>query len=155
VVYMEMPDAASQANAEAALRKSLELAPNYKAYANLGWLYLLQRHFADAAVTTEKALAIADKDWRVWANTMSADILLKDEPKIQSTRAKTISALERYALLDSKEAVVQSMLSSFYAEDKQRNKAISHADAALALDSKDPNVLADISETYNFLGDRR
>jgi eukaryotic-like serine/threonine-protein kinase len=154
VVYMEMPDAASRANAETALRKSLELAPTHLAYANLGWLYLQERRYADSAAAIESALGIDDEDWRLWANLLVAYTWLNDENKIATTRTKAISVLERYALLDSKEAVVQSTLGSFYAEDNQREKALSHANAALALEPKNPSVLADLSETYNFLGDR-
>lgn len=154
VLYLEGSDSASQANAEVTLRKSLQIAPTYKAFANLGWLYLTQHRYAEAAEVTEEALAIDDKDWRVWANLYVAYIWLKDEPKIAFTRGKTISALERFALLDSKDATVQSMMSSFYAEDSQREKALSHLNAALALAPKDPNVLADVSETYYFLGER-
>ncbi len=155
VVYLGMHDAQAPANAEAAFRKSLSIAPSYRAHANLGWLYLAQHRYAEAAAETEKALAMDDKDWRVWANLLLAYTWLKNEPKIQATRAKTISKLEQYALLDSKEAPVQSMLSTFYGEDQQREKAISHASAALAIAPKDPDILADVSETYNFLGDRQ
>jgi serine/threonine-protein kinase len=155
VVYMEMPDANAAAAAEAAFQKSLQLAPNYQAYANLGWLYIGQKRYAEGAAATQKALDLNDKDWRVWANLLLACTWLKDEAKIRTVRTKTISALEQYALLDSKEASVQSMLSTFYGEDKLRQKAISHANAALALAPKDPGILADIAETYDYLGERR
>jgi serine/threonine-protein kinase len=150
-----MHDAQAPANAEAAFKKSLSIAPTYRAYANLGWLYLGQHRYAEAAAETEKALALDDKDWRVWANLLLDYTWLNDEPKMAAARVKTISVLERYALLDSKEAPVQSMLSTFYGEDQQREKAISHANKALAIAPKDPDILADVSETYNFLGDRR
>jgi tetratricopeptide (TPR) repeat protein len=155
VVYMELPDSKSAAAAEAAFQKSLQLAPNYQAYANLGWLYIGQKRYAEGAVATQKALDLNDKDWRVWANLLLAYTWLKDAEKIRTVRAKTISALERYALLDSKEAAVQSMLSTFYGEDKLRQKTISHANAALALAPKDPAILADVAEAYDYLGERR
>jgi eukaryotic-like serine/threonine-protein kinase len=155
VVYMEMPDPKSAAAAEAAFQKSLQLAPNYQAYANLGWLYIGQKRYAEGAAATQKALELNDKDWRVWANLLLAYTWLNDKEKIRTVRARTISSLEQYALLDSKEAAVQSMLSTFYAEDKLREKAISHANAALALAPKDPSILADVAEAYDFLGERR
>jgi serine/threonine-protein kinase len=155
VVYMEMPDSKSAAAAEAAFQKSLQLAPNYQAYANLGWLYIGQKRYAEGAAATQKALDLNDKDWRVWANLLLAYTWLNDKEKIRTVRAKTISSLEQYALLDSKEAAVQSMLSTFYGEDKLREKAISHANAALALAPKDPSILADVAEAYDFLGERR
>jgi len=50
---------------------------------------------------------------------------------------------------------VQSMLGVLYAEDKLREKAIAHADAALKLAPKDPGILADVAEIYVDLGDRK
>jgi len=155
VVYMEMTDPKSAAAAEEAFQKSLQLAPNYQAYANLGWLYIGQKRYAEGAAATQKALDLNAKDWRVWANLLLAYIWLKDEEKIRTVRAKTLSALEQYALLDSKEAGVQSMLSTFYGQDKLRQKTISHANAALALAPKDPAILADVAEAYDYLGERR
>ncbi len=155
IVYMELNDSQSTAAAEAAFQKSLQLAPNYQAYANLGWLYIAQKRYAEGAANTQKALDLNDKDWRVWANLLLAYTWLHDDEKIRVVRARTLSVLEQYALLDSKEAAVQSMLSTFYAQDKLREKTISHANAALALAPKDPAVLADVAEAYDTLGDRQ
>jgi eukaryotic-like serine/threonine-protein kinase len=155
VAYMELNDSQSNAAAEAALQKSLQLAPNYQAYANLGWLYMDEKRYADAAAATRKALELNDKDWRVWANLQLAYTWLKDNEKMRAARAKTLTLLEQYALLNSQEAPVQSMLSILYAEDKLREKALARANAALALAPKNPWVLADIAETYDDLGDRK
>jgi eukaryotic-like serine/threonine-protein kinase len=155
VEYMELKDSQSNAAAEAAFLKSIQLAPNYQAYANLGWLYVNQKRYAEAAAATRKALELNDKDWRVWANLQLAYTWLKDDEKIPPVRAKTLSLLEQYALMNSREAPVQSMLSMLYAEDKQRQEALSHANAALALAPKDPWILADVAETYYDLGERK
>src|SRR5207249_11337845 len=74
---------------------------------------------------------------------------------MRSARAKALILLEQYASVNSQEAPVQSMLSTYYAEDKLRQKALASANAALALTPKDPDVLADIAETYDDLGDRK
>ncbi len=153
--YLELNDSQSNAAAEAAFQKSIQLAPNYQAYANLGWFYVEQKRYAEAAAATGKALELNDKDWRVWANLQLAFTWLKDDEKARAARSKTLSLLEQYALLNSQEASVQSMLSTYYAEDKLREKALAHANAALALAPKDPGVLADVAETYNDLGDRK
>jgi eukaryotic-like serine/threonine-protein kinase len=155
VEYMELKDSQSNAAAEAAFLKSIQLAPNYQAYANLGWLYVNQKRYAEAAAATRKALELNDKDWRVWANLQLAYTWLKDDEKIPPVRAKTLSLLEQYALMNSREAPVQSMLSMLYAEDRQRQEALSHANAALALAPKDPWILADVAETYYDLGERK
>jgi eukaryotic-like serine/threonine-protein kinase len=149
--YISTDDAA----AEAALNKSVQLAPNYEAYSNLGWLYITQKRWADAAQSLHQALALNDKDWRVWANLLLAYQWLNDRENEQAARAKTVSLLENFATLNPQEATVQSSLSTFYAEDKLREKALAHADSALALAPKNPSVLGDLAETYEDLGDRK
>jgi eukaryotic-like serine/threonine-protein kinase len=155
IEYLELSDSQSDAAAEAAFQKSLQLAPNYQAYANLGWLYMNQKRYAESAAATHKALELNDKDWRVWANLQQAYIWLKDEEKMRPARARTLNLLEQYAALNSQEAPVLSMLSTYYAEDRLREKAVATANAALRIAPKDPWVLADIAETYDRLGDRR
>ena len=155
VAYMALSDSQSSAAAEAAFQKSIQLAPNYQAFANLGWLYMDQKRYADAATATQKALDLNDKDWRVWANLQLAYTWLKDDEKARAARSRTLSLLEQYAFLNSREASVQSMLSTYYAEDKLREKAVAHANAALALAPTDPGVLADVAETFNDLGDHK
>jgi serine/threonine-protein kinase len=155
IEYMELSDSKSDAAAEAAFQKSIQLAPNYQAYANLGWSYMNQKRYSESAAATRKALELNDKDWRVWANLQQAYIWLKDDEKMRPARAKTLSLLEQYASLNSQEAPVQSMLSTYYAEEKLREKALACVNAALRVAPKDPWVLADIAETYDRLGDRR
>ena len=69
-------------------------------------------------------------------------------------RAKTLLLLEQSVALNSQEAPAQSMLSTLYAEDQLREKALTHAKVAVALAPKDPSVLVDVAETYYDLGDR-
>jgi eukaryotic-like serine/threonine-protein kinase len=146
---------ADDAAAETALKKSIELAPNYEGYSNLGWLYLTQKRWADAAQVLHQALALNDKDWRVWANLLVAYQWLNDRENERVARTKTMSLLENFATLNPQDAAVQSNLSTFYAEDRLREKAIARADSALALSPKDPGVLGDLAETYEDLGDRK
>ena len=153
--YIGINDSQSHAAAEAALRKSIQLAPNYPAYANLGFLYMTERRYADCVIATRQALALNDKDWRVWSNLMVAYQWLRDDENYRIARAKTLALLEEYAAMSHQEAAVQSALSTLYAEDKLREKALAHVNDALALAPKDPSVLGDIAETYEDLGERK
>jgi serine/threonine-protein kinase len=153
--YMSLNDSQSNTQAEVALRKSIQLVPTYEAYANLGWLCITEKRYADSAAATRKALELNDKDWRVWANLMLAYQWMKDEENYRSTRTKTLHLLEDYAAVNPQEATVQSALSTYYAEDKLREKALTHVESALALAPKDSSVLADVAETYEDLGDRK
>jgi len=153
--YLGMNDAVSNAAAEAALRKSIQLAPNYLAYTNLSVLYLDEHRYAEAAQSARQALEFNDKDWRGWDNLLLPYIWLKEEEKVRTVRAKTLSLLEQYAAQNPKESGVQSRLSTFYAEDKQREKALARVNTALALAPRDTTVLTDVAETYEALGDRK
>ena len=155
VQYLELGDSQSLAAAEAAFQKSIQLAPNYQAYANIGWLYILQKRYRESADATKKALELNDRDWRVWSNLQLAYIWLHDEQQTRAVGAKTLSLLEQYAAVNPNDASAQSMLAMLYAEDQLRDKALSHANSALALAPKDPSILAEIAETYLDLGDRQ
>jgi eukaryotic-like serine/threonine-protein kinase len=155
IEYMALGDPKSLAQAEATLRKSIQIAPTYQAYADLGWLYLGQKRYAESAAATRKSLELNDKDWRVWANLVVAYQWLKDKQDMPAARAKTLSLLEQYASVNSQDAQVQSVLSTFYAEDKLREKALAHASRALTLSPANPDVLADVAESYETLGDRK
>jgi eukaryotic-like serine/threonine-protein kinase len=153
--YMSINDSQSNAAAEAALQKSIQLSPNYAAYANLGFLHMTEKRYADCVRDTRQALVLNDKDWRVWSNLMVAYQWLRDDENYRTVRAKTLSLVEEYASANPQEASVQSALSTLYAEDKLHKKAIARVDSALALAPKDPSVLGDIAETYEDLGDRK
>jgi serine/threonine protein kinase/tetratricopeptide (TPR) repeat protein len=155
IEYMALTDPQSLALAEAAFQKSIQIAPTYQAYADLGWLYLLEKRYAESAKLTRQALELNDRDWRVWANLLIAYQWLKDEDKTRSVRAETLRLLEEYASVNSREGPVQSMLSILYAGDHLREKAMAHASAALSLAPKDPEVLSDVAECYDTLGERK
>src|SRR5262249_54201768 len=116
VQYLSLGDSQSLSAAEAAFRKSIELAPNYQAYTNLGWLYLQQKRYQDAVEPTTKALQLNDRDWRVWSNLQLAYTWLKDDKNMLRARAKVVSLLGEYASVNPRDERAQSMLSMLYAE---------------------------------------
>ncbi len=141
--------------AEEALKKSIDLAPSYPAYANLGDLYLLQNRFAEAAATTGKALELNDKDFMVWANLVAAYEGLKDQSKVTYALSRELSLLEQAANSNPRDTAVQYRLGDIYARQKQTQKALAHAQVALALSPEDPVVLVSVGGIYERLGDRR
>jgi serine/threonine-protein kinase len=155
VVYMDIGDAKSQQAAEAAFRKSIELAPKYEAYSNLGYLYLTQKRYDDAAKQFRQAAALNDKDWRVWANLMLSYQWLNDEANATPARAKAQAALEQLLTVTPQDAHAHSELGLFYAQENLRDKALSQIHTALALDPKNGDVLGNAAETFETLGDRK
>jgi len=153
-IYMEMPDEKSQASAEATLKKSIQIEPNYNAYTNLGYFYLGKHRYAEAVENLRKALALNDQDWRVWANLFVSYRWLKDETNVARTRAKTIELVEHQLVVTPQNAKLHSMLSTLYGRSDP-DKALAQARTALALDPKSLNVLNDVAVTYDDLGDRK
>jgi tetratricopeptide (TPR) repeat protein len=152
---LDLNDAKSQVEAEAALKRSLELSPSYAVYANLGRLYLDQKRFADSALMTRKALDLNDQSYDVWDNLRWAYKSLGDESGAAGARAKALPLLQVYAQLHPEDASAHSLLSIFYAEEKDKDKAERQIESALALQPSDGSVLADIAESYEDLGERK
>jgi Flp pilus assembly protein TadD len=155
MAYIAVGNDASNALAEGALRKAIELGPNYAAHTNLSVLYLNEHRYPEAVQEARKALEYNDKDWEAWDNLLLAYSWIKDKDNMDAIRAKTLSLLEQSIAASPKQATVQSRLSTFYAEDNQREKAVNLANTAVALNPKDSIVLTDLAETYEALGDRK
>ena len=140
--------------AEDALRKSIALRPGYPAYANLGMLYMEEKRYAEAAAATEDALRVNGNDYMVWNNLMIAYDGAKQPEKAAASRRRAEELAEKVAQLKPRDALAQSTLATLYAADKMTDKAMSHIRTSLALAPDDPNVLANVGEAYEFLGDR-
>jgi serine/threonine protein kinase/Flp pilus assembly protein TadD len=154
-VYMDVGDKKSNDAAEAAFRKSIELAPNYEAYSNLGYLYLTQKRYNDASQQFRQATTLNDKDWRVWANLMLSYQWLNDETNARPARAKAQAAIEQLIAVTPQDAHARSELGLYYAQENLRDKALTQAHAALALDPKNGQVLGNVAEMFETLGDRK
>ncbi len=153
--YIDEGDARKFPEAEKALRRSIELSPSYGAYANLGYLYALQQRFAESAAATEKALQFNDRDFIVWANLAMAYEGLHDQAKLEAAMDRELPLLEAAAQSRPRDAGVQSRLALLYAQKKIRDKAVARIQTSLALAPDDPDVLENVGETYETLGDRK
>jgi serine/threonine-protein kinase len=152
--YLDMGDPKVLPQAEAALKKSLELGPSYPAYANLGNLYLNEARYADAAEMAEKALQLNDKDYRIWSNLLVAREWQKQGDKAADARKHMRELLEKLTRAQPQDAEAQSLLAICYAEENLREKALQGIGKALALAPDDGRVLVDAGEVYQDLGDR-
>lgn len=153
--YVDSNDPKNFPKAETALKKSIELSPSYGAYANLGDLLLLQNRYAEAATATEQALHINDKDFIVWSNLVAAYEGLKDAGKMNLALDHELRLLEETVQSSPRDPAVQYRLGLAYAMKKESVKALARAQSAIALLPEDPNVLVNVGEIYERLGDRR
>ncbi len=153
-VYIDWGDATKFAEAEKALQKSIELSPSYGAYANLGYLYALQHRYSESAQATERALQFNDRDYIVWANLAMAYDGLHDPVKLNAAQDKELPLLEQAVLATPRDAGMQARLGLLYAQKKLRDNALARMQTALALTSDDSDVLENVGEAYEALGDR-
>jgi eukaryotic-like serine/threonine-protein kinase len=153
-VYIDTGDPKRYPEAEATLRKSIGLEPSYQAYTNLGYLYIQQQQYAASADALEKALQLNDKDYMTWGNLALAYEGLKDKEKAGKAQDREIGLLEQAVRDTPRDAVAQSLLGLLYAKKKLREKAIPRIQSALALSPDDSNVLENVGQAYEDLGDR-
>jgi serine/threonine protein kinase/tetratricopeptide (TPR) repeat protein len=154
-VYLDTDDPKKIPVAEAALKKSLELSPSYPAYANLGYLYLQQKRYADSAAMTEKALRFNGRDYIGWENLALAYSWLNRKDKAVAARERELTLLEEMAKLKPQDANLQASLGVLYAKKNLPEQAIPRLQSALALAPDDPEVLINVGDGYEALGQRK
>jgi len=152
--YIDQGGGKSLELAEQALKKSIELSPGYPAYANLGILYMQERRYPEAAAATEDALKINGNDYMVWNNLMIAYEGAQKAAQAEGARRKAEELAEKAVQLRPRDALAHSTLASFYAADKKNEKALAHIRTCVALAPDDANVLSNVGEAYEFMGDR-
>ena len=152
--YLDTGEQQFRAPAEEALKKSIALNPSDSAYGNLGLLYLQEKRYPEAASATEQALRISANRYMVWNNLMLAYEGLNQKDKAETARRKAESLAEQTVALNPRDAMAQSTLATLYAQDKLNEKAQARIRTSLALAPDDPNVLSNVGEAYEFLGDR-
>lgn len=153
-VYIDSGDPKRFPEAEQALKKSIELGPTYPAYANLGYLYIHERKYAEAAATVEKALKLNDKDFLVWGNLALAYQGLNQKEKVSAARDQELALLEKAVASNPRDGQMQAYLGLVYAQKKLRDKALPRLQSALVLAPEDNVVLENVGEAYEDLGDR-
>ena len=152
--YMSIGDAASNRLAEAALKKSIQIAPSYSGYANLGAFYMGVGDYEEAAAMTRKALEMNENDYRVWCNLLLAERNRNNQVGANEAKAHTEGLLEEHLKEQPQDATALSWLAIFRSEEKQKEQALRLAEYALTIAPKDALVLQNVGEVYENLGDR-
>jgi len=155
VAYLNRGDPKDQPQAEAALKKSIQLGPSYPAYTNLGYLYMSEKRYTESVAMTQKALQMNDQNYLVWANLMSAYQALNQTANSAAARERVLGLLEQKVKAEPHDTLAQVSLAEVYAQKGLREKALTRVQSALAGSPDNPNVLELAGETYETLGDRR
>lgn len=152
--YLDQGGANSQALAEQALKKSLAISASYPAWANLGMLYTQEKRYTEAAAATQSALKINPSNYLVWNNLVLAYEGANQPDNAKAARLQTERIAEKVVASNPQDAMAQSTLASLYARDGQNAKAVAKIQTSLALSANDPNVLANVADAYETMGDR-
>ncbi len=142
-------------DAIAAYEHSIRLKPNFRAYSNLATLYRSQGRFAEAAEMYDKALALDDRDYRVWGNlggtyqsvpgrTASADSALD----------RAIEGAERQREINPNDPMLLTLLSQYYAWRGRKEDARQIIERALAIAPDQTDIAFQAAITYELVRDR-
>jgi serine/threonine protein kinase/tetratricopeptide (TPR) repeat protein len=153
--YLNSGDPKLLGAAEVALRKSIVLAPTYQAFTNLGYLYGIEKRFAESVAASEKALQLNGEDYDVWNNLTQGYEALGEEGKASISRKQAIRLAERRVAMNNRDAEAHATLAALVAKDGTREAALSHIQTSLALAPRDQYVLSEIADAYEVLGDRK
>jgi eukaryotic-like serine/threonine-protein kinase len=153
--YIDSGDPKQYPMAEQYLQRSVGIAPSYEAYANLGFLYMQESRFQESAAQSEKALSLNDKNYDVWNNLLICYDWLKLTEKSAQVRRHLTVLLEQAVRLNPQDANAHVTLATVYAAEHEKEKSLSHLQTALALTPNNPDVLLNVADSYELLGDRR
>lgn len=153
--YIEAGDPKQFPEAEQALKKSLAMNPSYAVYANLGSLYSLEKKWAEAAEMAEKALALNSNDYLVWDNLATYYKWLNQKEKLEQVRARMLPMVESKVERDPRDAMAQAVLANLYAEKGMKAQALTRIHSADGLSPDDPQVLQEVADAAEKLGDRK
>lgn len=96
-----------------------------------------------------------DKDFMVWANLAAAYESMGDLNKAAAAQDREQPLLEQALEKSPRDAAAHARLGLLYAHKKLREKAVSQTQTAVALAPDDADVLDNVGETYELLGDRK
>jgi tetratricopeptide (TPR) repeat protein len=102
----------------------------------------------------EKALALNDRDYRVWANLASAYYLTGQRDSARKRFERTIELAEAQRSLNPKDATVLSELADYYSMVGKNAEALTLIQASLSLAPEDLEVIARAVDIYEMVGQR-
>jgi tetratricopeptide (TPR) repeat protein len=142
--------------ARAMFDRSIEVDPehNYVAYSNLGTINDQEARFADAALMYEKALAIEDGDSKVWGNFAYALTFGSQPEKAGEPFRRAIELAERERSSSPADPELLSRLADYYVMVGDHGTGLELLEETIRLEPEAPNVLANIGETFEDLGER-
>ena len=138
-----------------AYRTAMALGPDYRVASNLGTLLFYYEHdYAKAAESFEQALALNDRDYRIWGNLGSAYKWAGQPEKSRAAYLKAVALAERELGVNPRDGEVLLDLANYHADLKDPARARQYLQRGLRLAGNDANLLFLAATAYQQLGDR-
>ena len=153
--YIDSGNPNNRPLAEAALKQSIQLAPSYPAYANIGILLYQEHRYHEAVQSTQHALNLDPADYFVWDNLRLAFEWLNDTSGAQSAASSEKPLVLASLKLHPQDANAVSIFADLCSKYGPRDQAEPHIQTALALSPNDPNVLEAVATAYENLGNQK
>lgn len=137
------------------LARSLALRPSYAAASNLGTIEFARRRYAAAARAFEQALALDERDYRVWRNlAVSYRWAPGEAAKAGVTFEHAVRLAEERLKVNPSDAAVLADLGDCHAALGLRDRSRAELERALALAPDDIEIQQTAAAAYEQLGDR-
>jgi serine/threonine-protein kinase len=141
--------------AQAMYEKSIALSPTYAAYTNLANSYSAQGKYQLSADTYRKALALNDKDYRVWGSLSHSLLLAKGwNAEVQSGFERAAAMAEAALKAQPTDGRGWGLLALYEARLSRKDKALEHLNQSLVRAPEDIDALELAGEIYELLGMR-
>ncbi len=142
-------------DARTAWERSCEIEPTFGTCSNLGMVYHMEKRYEEAAQAYKKALALNDRDYRLWINLASSlyQVPGAREEAVTAYREAVVRA-ERQLTINPRDTDLLSSLADCHAVLGNRNRALSYIRQALSLAPDDVEIMSTACLVYELLGER-
>jgi serine/threonine-protein kinase len=141
--------------AVAHLQHAMSLQPTYAAASNLALVEFDRERYAEAARAYEQALALDDRDYRVWRNlALSRYWAPGEKPRAAEAFARAARLAQEQLAVDPSDASILADLADCNAYLGERERSRTQIARALALAPADVEVLATAAAVQEHLGNR-
>jgi serine/threonine-protein kinase len=144
----------NKAEALTFLEKSVNLEPTYTGLNNLATLYFYDNAFTDAIGKYEKALAINDKDYRVWANLASCYYWSGQREQAMKHFQRAAQKAEELLKINPRDADVLSRLADCQSMLGKKTEAVNLVKQSLKLAPASLDILRRSIDVYEQVGSR-
>ncbi|MBI3004733.1 MAG: protein kinase [Ignavibacteriales bacterium] len=136
------------------LEKSVSMEPTHAGFSNLATLYFFDRSYANAIRSYEKALALNDKDYRVWGNLASCYFWSGQRAQAMRNFERAVEKAEELRKVNPRDAVVLSHLADYYSMLGKMTQALSLIGQSLKLAPEAVDIIRRSADVYEQIGQR-